>query len=116
MKKLIPASLLALSIAASSPASAQDMFAFMAPGQDASSTIVINPLNASADGYVAVFDHHANSVGELLGVARVRQGANSEIRVQLGNTVRRNTIAFLFVGNDFMDPSKAVDSIEIDIK
>lgn len=115
MKNLILAGALAMSAALAGSAQAQDMFAFMADTQDATSVITINPLNASADGYVAVYDHHAGQVGELLGVARIRQGANSETRVQLGSRVNNDVIAYLFTGDDFTDPSKAVDSVEIEI-
>lgn len=62
-------------------ANAQNMFAFMGD-QDATNTIIIEPLNAESDGYVAVYDHHTGEVGELLGVARVYEGANRQLRVQ----------------------------------
>ena len=114
MKKIIMASVLA--IATSGAAHAQDMFAFMAQSQDANDIIVINPLNASDDGFVAIYDHHAGQVGELLGVAKIRKGANSQTRVQLGTTVRNDVIAYLFTGDDFTDPANAVDSVEIDIE
>ena len=114
MKNIIIAGVLA--IATAGAAQAQDMFAFMAQSQDANDIIVINPLTASDDGFVAIYDHYTGEVGELLGVAKVRKGANAETRVQLGTTVRHDVIAFLFTGDDFSDPSKAVDSVEIDVE
>lgn len=98
-------------------ANAQDMFAHMEASQDkASSVIVIDPLTASGDGFVAIYNHHRGEVGELLGVASIREGANRETRVTLGRPVRTDVIAYLFVGDDFSDPSKAIDSVEIDVE
>ncbi len=114
MKKIIIASVLA--IATSGAAQAQDMFAFMAQSQQANDIIVINPLNASEAGFVAIYDHHAGQVGELLGVAKISEGANAQTRVQLGTTVRNDVIAYLFAGDDFSDPAKAVDSVEIEVE
>ena len=113
MKNLVLASVLA--IATAGAAQAQDMFAFMTQSQEANDVIVINPLNASEDGFVAIYDHTNGSVGELLGVARIRQGGNAQTRVQLGTIVRQDVIAYLFAGNDFTDPSKAIDQVEIEI-
>ena len=96
-------------------ANAQNMFAFMGD-QDATNTIIIEPINAEADGYVAVFDNHTGEVGELLGVARVYAGANRQLRVQTGRTIRQDVIAFLFAGDSFTDPANALDSVEIDIE
>ncbi len=98
-------------------AQAQDMFAHMGAAQDEdSSVIVIDPLNATADGFIAIYDHHRGEVGALLGVASIREGANRETRVTLGRPVRQDVIAFLFAGDDFTDPATAVDSVEIDIE
>ncbi len=115
MKMLLTAGAFALSL--SGAAYAQNMFAYMeAPQDENTSVIVINPLTATADGYVAIYDHHGGQVGELLGVASIRKGANTETHVRLGRSVKRDVIAFLFTGNDFTDPSMAVDSVEIDIE
>jgi len=76
---------------------------------------VIEPLSATADGYIAIYDHHRDEVGKLLGVASVREGSNRETRVTLGHPVRNDVIAFLFTGSDFNNPANAVDSVEIDI-
>ncbi len=114
MKKLVIATVLA--IATAGAAQAQDMFAFMAQSQDTNDIIVINPLNASEDGFVAIYDHHAGQVGELLGVARITKGANAQTRVQLGTTVRNDVIAYLFAGDEFTDPAKALDSVEIEVE
>jgi hypothetical protein len=114
MKTLLTAGILAISL--SGAAHAQNMFAFMeAPVNKNSSVIVIEPLSAGADGFIAIYDHHRGEVGDLLGVASVREGANRETRVRLGHPVRQDVIAFLFAGSDFTDPSTAVDSIEIDV-
>lgn len=97
-------------------AQAQDMFAHMGAAQDeGSSVIVIDPLTATEDGFIAIYDHHRGEVGALLGVASVREGANRETRVNLGHPVQNDVIAYLFNGDDFTDPSKAVDFVEIDI-
>lgn len=102
--------------ALASTAQAQDMFAFMESSQGKnSSVIVIEPLSATADGYIAIYDHHRDEVGKLLGVASVREGSNRETRVTLGHPVRNDVIAFLFAGSDFNNPANAVDSVEIDI-
>lgn len=114
MKTLLTAATLALSLATA--AQAQDMFARMEAPQDENSTvIVIDAFSATADGFVAIYDHHRGQVGELLGVASIREGANRETRVRLGHPVRNDVIALLFTGGDFMDASQAVDSVEIDI-
>ena len=115
MKTLLTTSAVLLTLAGA--ASAQDMFAHMeASADESSSVIVIDPLTASGDGFVAIYDHHAGEVGELLGVAAIREGANRETRVTLGHPVRTDVIAYLFVGEDFNDPSKAIDSVEIDVE
>ena len=115
MKTLVTVGVLALSL--SGAAYAQDMFAFMEASVDTnSSVIVIEPLSASADGFIAIYDHHRGEVGDLLGVASIREGANGETRVRLGRPVQRDIIALLFAGGDFMDPSMAIDSVEIDVE
>jgi opacity protein-like surface antigen len=114
MKNLITATVLALSL--SSAAQAQDMFAFMGDQDEGTSVIIINPLNATSDGYVAVYDYRTGTPGKLLGVASVVEGANAELRVQVGHTVNSDVIAYLFAGDDFTDPSTALDSVEIDIE
>lgn len=114
MKTFLTAGAVVLSLAGA--AQAQDMFAYMEmeTGLNAS-VIVIEPINASGDGYVAIYDHNQGEVGRLLGVASVTEGANLETRVRLGRPVTQDAIAFLFIGDDFSDPSMAVDSIEIDV-
>ena len=114
MRSLLAATAMMLSLTGA--AQAQDMFAFMGDQEAGSSVIIIEPLNASEDGFVALYDYHTGVVGELLGVASVVQGANNQTRIQVGRGVQRDVIAFLFAGNDFTDPSKAVDSVEIDIE
>lgn len=114
MKNILSASIIAIALAGT--AQAQNMFAYMAESQDDRiSTVVIEPLTATGDGYVAIYDYHRGEVGELLGVASVHEGANLETRVQVGRPLINDVIAFLFVGNDFSDPSMAVDSVEIEI-
>ena len=115
MKTLITAAVLAVSL--SGAAQAQDMFAIMSSSQDEnSSVIIIEPLNATADGYVAIYDNHRGEIGRLLGVAAIQEGANLQTRVQLGRSVQNDVIALLFTGDDFTDPSAAVDSVEIEIE
>ncbi len=115
MKTFLTAAALALTLAGT--AQAQNMFATMEGTQsDNASVITIDPLTATADGFVAIYDYHAATVGKLLGVASVREGANFETRVTLGFPVQNDVIAFLFVGDDFTDPSTAVDSVEIEIE
>ncbi len=114
MKNLMVGAMLATMVASASQA--QNMFAFMGDQESGVGTIIIDPLTATGDGYVAVYDHHAGQIGRLLGVAAIDEGANGETRVQVGRPVRQDVIALLFVGDDFSDPSKAVDSVEIDIE
>lgn len=115
MKTLLTAGAFVLSLAGA--AQAQNMFAFMEAAQgENSSVIVIEPLTASADGYIAIYDNHRGEVGSLLGVASIREGSNRETRVTLGHPVQNDVIAFLFAGGDFNDPATAVDSVEIDIE
>lgn len=114
MKKLLIAAAFAASV--SGAANAQDMFAFMGSQDAGTTTVIINPLTATADGFVAVYDYRTGVAGELLGVASVREGANRETRIQVGRGVNSDIIAYLFAGDDFTDPSKALDSIKIDIE
>lgn len=113
MKKILASSILMMALAGA--AQAQNMFAHMNDEQDGRSTVVIDPLTATGDGYVAIYDYHRAEIGQLLGVASVREGANLETRVQVGRSLQRDVIALLFVGDDFTDPAMAVDSVEIDI-
>jgi hypothetical protein len=114
MKTFITAAVLAVSL--SGAAQAQNMFAIMSSSQDQNaSVIVIQPLTATADGYVAIYDNHRGEIGRLLGVAAIQEGANLQTRVQLGRSVQRDVIALLFAGNDFTNPANAVDSVEIEI-
>lgn len=114
MKKILAASIIAMTLAGA--ASAQNMFAYMGDQKDGISTVVIDPFNATDDGYVAIYDHHTGKIGKLLGVASINQGANNETRVQVGRPLRNDVIALLFTGDNFTDPSAAVDSVEIDIE
>lgn len=115
MKTLLTAGALALTLAGT--AQAQNMFALMTNSQEENtSVVVIEPLTATADGFVAIYDHHLGVVGRLLGVAAISEGANGETRVQVGRSLQNDVIALLFTGRDFMDPSKAVDSVQIDIE
>lgn len=113
MKKLLAATIVAVAVA--SAAQAQNMFAYMGDQDDGTSTVIIDAFSATGDGYVAIYDHHTGEIGSLLGVASIHQGANAETRVQVGRPLRNDVIALLFVGDDFSDPSTAIDSVEIDI-
>jgi hypothetical protein len=114
MKNLVTAAALTFTLAGA--AQAQDMFAFMGNQDEGTSVIIIEPLSATADGFVAIYDYRTGVAGDLLGVASVREGANNQTRVQIGRGVRDDVIAYLFAGNDFTDPSKALDSVKIDIE
>ncbi len=114
MKNLITATIVGLSLAGA--AQAQDMFAYMGSQDRGTNVITIDPFSASADGYVAIYDNHNGEIGRLLGVASIQEGANLQTRIQVGRGVNRDAIALLFAGDDFTDPSKAVDSVEIDIE
>ena len=114
MKTLLTTAALVLTMATASQA--QDMFARMEAPQDENSTvIVIDAFSATDDGFVAIYDYNREVVGDLLGVASIRSGANRETRVRLGHPVRNDVIAFLFSGSDFSDPATAIDSVEINI-
>lgn len=114
MKTFITAAVLAVSL--SGAAQAQNMFAIMTNSQDQNaSVIVIQPLTATADGYVAIYDNHRGEIGRLLGVAAIHEGPNLQTRVQLGRSVQNDVIALLFAGDDFTNPANAIDSVEIDI-
>lgn len=114
MKTLLSAVVMSLTLAGT--AQAQNMFAHMGNQDSGTSVVTIEPLTATEDGFIAIYDYHTGVVGDLLGVASVVKGANNETRVQVGRGVRDDVIAFLFAGNDFTDPSKALDSVEIDIE
>lgn len=115
MKKFLTAAVLSVSLVGA--AQAQNMFARMTNSQDENTSVIeIEALTATADGYVAIYDNHRGEIGRLLGVASVQEGANLNMLVQLGRTVQNDVIALLFVGDDFTDPSKAVDSVEIEIE
>ncbi len=112
MKKILVAGL--LTFAAASTAAAQDMFASMESSSADATTIVIEPISVTADGFIVVYNYHGGQVGEILGMARVRAGANSETRVHLGHPVRQDALAVLFAGDDISDPSRGLDRIEIE--
>ena len=114
MKTLLSAVVMSLTLAGT--AQAQNMFAHMGNQDSGTSVVTIEPLTATEDGFIAIYDHHRGVVGALLGVASVRKGANRETRVYLGHPVQNDIIAFLFAGSDFTNPLNAVDSIEIDIE
>lgn len=96
------------------PAFAQNMFALMDDSVDSASSILIEPLNASEDGFIAVYDYNREEIGQLLGVASVTAGANTATRIQLGRQLNHDIIALLFIG-EIGDPSEAIDSVEIDV-
>lgn len=77
--------------------------------------IVLEPITATNEGYVVIYDYHGAEIGEMLGLARVREGANREIRVKLGQRVRRDVIAVLYSSDDISNPANAIDTVEIDI-
>ena len=97
------------------PAIAQNMFALMDDSVDNASSILIEPLNVTGDGFIAVYDYHRDEIGPLLGVASVSEGANTATRIQLGRVLNHDLIALLFVG-EIGDPSEAIDSVEIDVE
>ena len=96
------------------PAFAQDMFAIMDDSVNNASSILIQPLTATGDGYIAVYDYHRDEIGPLLGVASVSEGANNATRIQLGRQLNHDLIALLYIG-EIGDPSQAVDQVEIDV-
>ena len=96
------------------PALAQNMFALMDDSVDNASSILIEPLTATGDGFIAVYDYHQDKIGPLLGVASVSEGANTATRIQLGRRLNHDLIALLYIG-EIGDPSEAVDRVEIDL-
>jgi len=113
MKKI--ASLAAVAALTAAPAFAQDMFAVMDDSVGNASSILIEPLTATGDGFIAVYDYHLGEVGDLLGAASVSEGANTHTRIQLGRVLNRDLIALLYIG-EIGNPDDAVDSIEIDVE
>lgn len=97
------------------PAFAQNMFALMDDSVDNASSILIQPLTATGDGFIAVYDYNREEIGPLLGVASVKAGANTATRIQLGRQLNHDLIALLFIG-EIGDPADAVDSVEIDVE
>ncbi len=113
MKTLITAA--AFATLCVTPALSQNMFVLMDRSVENASSIQIEPLTATDDGFVAVYDYHRGEIGRLLGVASVHKGANNETRIQLGRQLENDIIALLFIG-EIGDPSEAVDSVEIDVE
>ena len=115
MKNFIPVCVIAFSAAFSGAAHAQDSFTLMNHSMDPTNVIELSPFNASADGYVAIYENHGGVVSNFLGATRIHAGANGTTRVNIGMDHRDNVVALLFLGNNYMDPSTAVDSFEIQI-
>lgn len=69
---------------------------------DAASSISLENVRAAGDGTVEIYDYHTGMQGKLLGSQMVNAGANSDVRINLGQTVRDDVIAVLKVNGQIV--------------
>lgn len=101
MTKTIALTLAAL-LGSATLASAQDNSFSLDRQLDASSFISLENIRASGDGTVEIYDYHTGVQGDLLGSQKVRAGANANVQINLGQTVRDDVIAVLKVNGQIV--------------
>ena len=91
LKTLAVASVLATTAVA---ASAED-YIFIKATQNVVANVTVDLVRASGPGTLNVYDFHKGEQGDLLGSARVVEGANSNIKVNFTKSAIDDVIAIL---------------------
>lgn len=81
---------------------------------DDNSTITLSLVRADSDGVVVVYDYTGSEFGEVLGTAEIREGANTQVKVSLGNTTATELAAVIYDG-PMTEPTMAASWIELDV-
>lgn len=81
-----------------SVASAESYFTCMNP-LPKEALLDLGTITAEGDGVVEVYDYHLGGKGDLLGTVEVSQGANSDVRMNIGMPPLGDMLAELKVGD-----------------
>jgi hypothetical protein len=94
LKSLAVASVLATTGVA---AHADDDYIFIRNTQDFTTNVTIDLVRASGAGTVYVYDFHKGTQGDLLGSAKVSEGANTDVKVNFSKSSINDVVAILIV-------------------
>lgn len=73
-----------------------------------SSNLELGLVRSAADGVVEIYSYNNDVQGQLLGSAPISAGANLDVKVDLGTTVRTDVVAVLRSG-DAVLATKEID-------
>ena len=86
-------------LAAATTASAEGYFFAESQRQPAGLEVSLGDFNSPAAGEVAIYDYSGGTMGELLGTAKVTEGANSDVIVHFDHNVSVPVMAVLKTGD-----------------
>ena len=109
MTKIISLALAAAAISASA-AAADSFIPFTAETQERDSVIELGTVTSEGNGVVEIYSFNTGEIGDLLGSEMLSNGANANVRVNLGKAPVTDVIAQLKVDG------VVVDSQEIDFQ
>lgn len=92
--------LAAVTLAATASVASANSYFELPRAQNTTSTVELGIVRAAGDGVVEIYDYRTGTQGDLLGTQNVRQGANSDVRVNTGSAVRNDVIAVLKVDGE----------------
>ena len=102
MNKTFAIALAATTIAGSA-ALADSYILFTAETQEEGSTVQFDTIQADAAGAIEVYDYNGGTIGDMLGMMEVSEGANSDVMVDIGVAPTSNLIALLRVDGLVVD-------------
>lgn len=97
-----------------SAAAAESYFGYEGQ-QEQDTTIELGEVVSDGDGMVVIYDYTGGEFGDVLGEEPVNQGANADVRVQLGTEPSGDVAAVLYLG-EMTTPDDAAAWIEIDVE
>ncbi|PUB15661.1 hypothetical protein [Yoonia sediminilitoris] len=82
-----------------SAAAAESYFTCMNP-LPKEALLELGTITSEGDGVVEIYDYHLGAKGKLLGTVDVSQGANSDVRMNIGMPPLGDVLAELKVGDE----------------
>jgi len=73
---------------------------------EADNVLELGLITAEGPGIVSIYDYRTGQQGALLGQRRLREGANTNVRVGTGTTTRRDVLAVVTVGGEIVATKK----------
>jgi len=97
-KKWIYASAAAL-LTTAGMATAETYFGFTGE-MDETATLTIDTVTTDSAGVLEVYDYHAGERGDLLATEQLAAGANSDVRVDMGEQPRGDVMAVIVIDGE----------------